>query len=262
MVQLDTVNNPSKKFFSPLLIAKRGRRRLLMRHWCYFFIHVIVLGLLRVITAKGQFWAPENDDFRQCHGQKSIMHVTHRNSSFFIGNLIVAGNFWNVRIEILNKQEALAFSNGESMNCEGLGLWQANRSSCSARAARVQRDMAAEAAYDLLKAKADPLHKRAIIRSKENGAWLTPYPSYMNRTELSQDEFQDNLKLRFSSPPRSTSLLTVMDVVNASCKVSVQNLLFWLSRVVPDALFMAVGICCRIHVIRRDLCTCFFLISK
>jgi hypothetical protein len=55
--------------------------------------------------------------------------------------------------------------------------------------------------YNLLKAKADPLIKRAILRSRENGAWLTRCPSCMNGTELSQEEFQDNLRLRFSLPP-------------------------------------------------------------
>jgi hypothetical protein len=38
-------------------------------------------------------------------------------------------------------------------------------------------------------------------RRMENGAWLTSYPSYMNGTELSADEFQDNLRLQFSLPP-------------------------------------------------------------
>jgi hypothetical protein len=68
-------------------------------------------------------------------------------------------------------------------------------------AAREQRDVAAESACDLVEAAADPLHQRAIKRSKENGAWLTTYPSYMSTTELSSDEFLDNLRLRFSLPP-------------------------------------------------------------
>jgi hypothetical protein len=65
-----------------------------------------------------------------------------------------------------------------------------------ARAARLQRNVAAEAAYNLLKAKADHLVQRAVTRSKENGALLTLYPSYMNGTELSQEEFQNNLRLQ------------------------------------------------------------------
>jgi hypothetical protein len=68
-------------------------------------------------------------------------------------------------------------------------------------AARAQRDVEAESAYDLVEAAAVPLHKRAIRRSKENDAWLTTYPSYKNGTELSSDEFLDNLRLRFSLPP-------------------------------------------------------------
>jgi hypothetical protein len=71
----------------------------------------------------------------------------------------------------------------------------------AASAARLQRDVEAEAACNLVVAAAVPLHRRAIRRSKENGAWLTSYPSYMNGTELSSDEFLDNLHLRFSLPP-------------------------------------------------------------
>jgi hypothetical protein len=69
-----------------------------------------------------------------------------------------------------------------------------------ASAARVQRDVAAESACDLAEAAAEPLHRKAIKRSKKNRAWLTMYPSYMNGTELSSDEFLDNLRLRFSLP--------------------------------------------------------------
>jgi hypothetical protein len=68
------------------------------------------------------------------------------------------------------------------------------------RAARLQRNIAAEAAFNLLKATADPLVKQVISRSKKNGVWLTTYPSYMSGTKLSQDGFQDNLRLRFSLP--------------------------------------------------------------
>jgi hypothetical protein len=71
----------------------------------------------------------------------------------------------------------------------------------AASAARVQRDMVVESACDLVEAATDPLHQWAIKRSKENGAWLTTYPSYMNGMELSSDEFLDNLRLRFSLMP-------------------------------------------------------------
>jgi hypothetical protein len=71
----------------------------------------------------------------------------------------------------------------------------------AAGATRVQRDEAVESACDLAAAVAEPLHRRAIKRSKENGAWLTTYLSYINGTELSSDEFLNNLRLRFSLPP-------------------------------------------------------------
>jgi hypothetical protein len=71
----------------------------------------------------------------------------------------------------------------------------------AARAARVQRDVEAETAYTLLERAAAPLPKRALLRSKDNGAWLTTYPSYMNGTELSAEEFRDNLRLRFALCP-------------------------------------------------------------
>jgi hypothetical protein len=68
----------------------------------------------------------------------------------------------------------------------------------AAHAARVQQDVEAVAAYTLLERAAAPLPKRALLRSKENGAGLTTYPSYMNGTELSAEEFRDNLRLRFA----------------------------------------------------------------
>jgi hypothetical protein len=42
----------------------------------------------------------------------------------------------------------------------------------------------------------------AITRGKSTPSWLTAYLSYLNGTELSADEFQDNLRLRFGLCPK------------------------------------------------------------
>jgi hypothetical protein len=54
------------------------------------------------------------------------------------------------------------------------------------------------------------------------------------------------------SPVRDADTLHVVKSHHdpTTCKVSAHNLLFWLSRVVPDAMVMVVGVSCAIHVIR------------
>jgi hypothetical protein len=64
------------------------------------------------------------------------------------------------------------------------------------------------------------------------------------------------------SPVRRADTLHVVGAYHdpTTCKVSAQNLLFWLSRVAPDAIVVIVGISLRFV---RDSCVkCFFLISK
>ena len=43
--------------------------------------------------------------------------------------------------------------------------------------------------------------KHKLMRSMETGAWLTVVPDSLNGTELSQEEFRDNLRLRYSLRP-------------------------------------------------------------
>jgi hypothetical protein len=50
---------------------------------------------------------------------------------------------------------------------------------------------------------ARPTASRRMRRSKETGAWLTLTPNTLNGTELSEEEFRDNLRLRFGLQPLS-----------------------------------------------------------
>jgi hypothetical protein len=71
------------------------------------------------------------------------------------------------------------------------------------RRIRKEKDKAEEAALQALCAAARPTAARRMNRSKETGAWLTAMPSTLNGTELSEDEFRDNIRLRFGLPPLS-----------------------------------------------------------
>jgi hypothetical protein len=60
-----------------------------------------------------------------------------------------------------------------------------------------------EATLDRLCAAARPPAARRMKRSQETGAWLTAMPNALNGTELSEEEFRDNLRLRFGLQPLS-----------------------------------------------------------
>eukprot|EP00957_Ditylum_brightwellii_P066251 5028195-Ditylum_brightwellii.AAC.1 len=45
------------------------------------------------------------------------------------------------------------------------------------------------------------LGKHKLMRSMKTGAWLTVVTDSLNGTELSQEEFRDNLRLRYSLWP-------------------------------------------------------------
>ncbi|KAL3795565.1 hypothetical protein ACHAWO_009861 [Cyclotella atomus] len=70
-----------------------------------------------------------------------------------------------------------------------------------------------------------PSEKWRIRRSSASGTWLTCLPSWVNGTELSKDEFQDNIRLRYNLKPlcipeRCDGCGAKMTVEHAlSCKV-------------------------------------------
>ena len=64
-------------------------------------------------------------------------------------------------------------------------------------------ETAEESRFKKLKAKAAPADARRMQRATDTGAWLTTMPNSLNGTELSADEFKDNLRLRFGLCPTS-----------------------------------------------------------
>jgi hypothetical protein len=111
--------------------------------------------------------------------------------------------------------------------------------------------------------------KRLLVRSRRRYSMIRPHAK--NRPEISSfgrrfghlvhpqlpgSAQNDQMSLSFFSndfsPVRDANTLHVIGSYHdlTTCKVSSQNSLFWLSRVVPDAMVMVVGISCSIHVIR------------
>ena len=48
--------------------------------------------------------------------------------------------------------------------------------------------------------------RKCIHRATRNGAWLSTVPHRLNGTELSREEFQDNLRLRYGLMPQDIPL--------------------------------------------------------
>jgi hypothetical protein len=71
------------------------------------------------------------------------------------------------------------------------------------KALRKSRETAEKATFSTIKASAGAADARRMQRATETGAWLTAMPSALNGTELSADEFRDNLRLRFGLCPTS-----------------------------------------------------------
>ena len=44
--------------------------------------------------------------------------------------------------------------------------------------------------------------KKCLRRATRNGAWLSAVPHHLNGTELSREEFQDNIRLRYGMMPQ------------------------------------------------------------
>ena len=58
-----------------------------------------------------------------------------------------------------------------------------------------------KAAFDALKTAAGAADSRRLQRATDTGAWLTAMPNTLNGTNLSVDEFKDNLQLRLGLCP-------------------------------------------------------------
>jgi hypothetical protein len=71
----------------------------------------------------------------------------------------------------------------------------------SSKAARKVRVRAEEAKAVAMQAQATPFAKRRMLRSKETGSWLTTMPDTLNGTELSLEEFRDNVRMRLGLVP-------------------------------------------------------------
>jgi hypothetical protein len=69
------------------------------------------------------------------------------------------------------------------------------------RRARLNRAAADERKSRRISAASDPATQKRMLWAKETGAWLTTMPDRLNGTELSADEFQDSLRLRFGLVP-------------------------------------------------------------
>jgi hypothetical protein len=71
------------------------------------------------------------------------------------------------------------------------------------RALRKTRELAEKAKFTALKSSAGAVDARRMQRATETGAWLTAMPNTLNGTDLSADEFKDNLRLRLGLCPTS-----------------------------------------------------------
>jgi hypothetical protein len=71
------------------------------------------------------------------------------------------------------------------------------------RKLRKEKDEAQKVELELLCAAERPATARRMRRSTQTGAWLTAMPNALNGTELSEEEFRDNLRLRFGLHPLS-----------------------------------------------------------
>jgi len=66
-----------------------------------------------------------------------------------------------------------------------------------------RKDTAATDRLKRISASAKPIDARRMARAKETGAWLTVMPNSLNGTDLSADEFRDNLRIRLGLTPAS-----------------------------------------------------------
>jgi len=76
---------------------------------------------------------------------------------------------------------------------------------CSAarRSQRKSNDLRQSENFKRLCNQAKQADSRRMNKAKETGAWLTAMPNTLNGTELSADEFRDNLRIRFGLTPAS-----------------------------------------------------------
>jgi len=65
------------------------------------------------------------------------------------------------------------------------------------------KEEATAAKHKRMSSAAKPADARRMARAKETGAWLTATPNTLNGTELSADEFRDNLRIRLGLIPAS-----------------------------------------------------------
>ena len=68
--------------------------------------------------------------------------------------------------------------------------------------ARGTRNAALDADYQRLVRESDGVPQRRLQRAPGTGAWLTTYPSFFNGTELSAEEFFDNVRIRCGMDPK------------------------------------------------------------
>jgi hypothetical protein len=110
---------------------------------------------------------------------------------------------------------------------------------------------------------------KRCFRFSERASMIRPHAKYRHREwasfgqrfghlvrpQLPGSAQNDQTSLSFFSngfsPVRDADTLHVVKLYHdpTTCKVSAQNLLLWLSRMVPDDMVMVVGISCSIHVI-------------
>ena len=66
---------------------------------------------------------------------------------------------------------------------------------------RNQQEVEEKAVFLIQKELADEAGLNCLQQEMENGAWLTAIPHHLNGTELSWEEFQENILLRYSIVP-------------------------------------------------------------
>ena len=87
----------------------------------------------------------------------------------------------------------------------GSSLNYVGHRSCIRRASLVERCEKIHIGIGVLprqKYLAGDQEKNRLYRATRNGAWLSAVPHHLNGTELSQEEFRDNLRLRYGLMPQ------------------------------------------------------------
>jgi hypothetical protein len=94
-------------------------------------------------------------------------------------------------------QSSLLANTPLSSTAHEIQIAEARRDSIKLRETTFQQQLAS------ILTSSSPVDKRRITRSAKTGSWLSSIPSSINGTDLSAEEFRDNIRLRFGLQPKA-----------------------------------------------------------